>query len=132
MGYISKGLILAFTLIVTFSLVGYAENNKDEKGEDNEGTVVYHIKYDYNEICELLTISRDEYNQNWKNGLSIAEMAEKNGIERQEVVEYFLKFHYDEMQKWRQKGAMSEFDYFDLVYRLADEITWFIDRNPNR
>lgn len=39
MGYISKGLILAFTLIVTFSLVGYAENNKDKNGEDNESTV---------------------------------------------------------------------------------------------
>ncbi|MGA3677142.1 hypothetical protein [Lysinibacillus agricola] len=132
MGYFSKGLILAFTFIVTFSLVGYAENNKDSKGEDNEGTVVYHIKYDYNEIYELLTISRDEYNENWKKGLSIAEMAEKNGIARNDVVEYFITFHYEEMQKWRQKGAMSEFDYFDLVYRLADEITWFIDRNPNR
>lgn len=132
MSFISKSLILAFIFIVSFSFVGHTENNNDTKEEKNEGTVVYHIKYDYNEICELLTIRRDEYNQNWKNGLSIAEMAEKNGIERKKVVEYFLKFHYDEMQKWRQKGAMSEFDYFDLVYRLADEITWFIDRNPNR
>lgn len=132
MGYISKGLILVFTFIVTFSLIGHAESNQDKKEEDNDGTVVYHIKYDYNEICELLTISRDEYNLNWKNGLSIAEMAEKNDIARIDVVEYFTTFHYEEMQKWRQKGAMSEFDYFDLVYRLADEITWFIDRNPNR
>ncbi|MFJ7732644.1 hypothetical protein ACIQXF_12185 [Lysinibacillus sp. NPDC097231] len=43
-----------------------------------------------------------------------------------------MEFHYQEMQKWREKGAMSEHQYFTLVYDLKDEITDFIERNPNK
>ncbi|MCE5173723.1 hypothetical protein LQV63_31345 [Paenibacillus profundus] len=59
-------------------------------------------------------------------------MVKKQGISRSDLVGYFYDFHYKEMQKWRTKGTMTEKHYFHLVFRLADEIEEFIDRNPNR
>ena len=59
-------------------------------------------------------------------------MADKVGLERREIISYFVTFHYQEMQKWREKGAMNEHQYFTLVYDLKDEITDFIERNPNK
>lgn len=35
-----------------------------EPCETNEGTVIYHIKYDYDAISIFLLMSRDEYEQN--------------------------------------------------------------------
>ncbi|MEK4425202.1 hypothetical protein [Solibacillus sp. FSL K6-1523] len=126
-----KGFLLCLTFTFIFSAVAHAEKNEFEKGKDDEGTVVYHVQYDYDAITTFLGISRAEYDQYWKEGLSISDMAEKQGILRRDTEGYFYTFHYDEMQKWRTKGALSEKDYFQLVYLLADEIKWFIDRNPN-
>lgn len=105
---------------------------KDEQGKSDEGTVVYHVKYDYDAIYTLLKMNQDEYEQYWNEGLSIYDMAKKQGIPRRDIVGYFYTFHYNEMQKWRAKGTLSEKHYFHLVYMLADEIQEFIDRNPNR
>jgi len=132
MNIVIKGFFLLLTLVLSFSTLVHAEENKQEKEENNEGTVIYHVKYDYDAICKLLGMSREEYNQNWNKGLSISEMAKKKGIERGEVEGYFYNFHYEEMQKWRKRGVLEEKHYFDLVYRLADDIEEFIDRNPNR
>ncbi|MFJ7408049.1 MULTISPECIES: hypothetical protein [unclassified Lysinibacillus] len=132
MKFIFKSFFLLLTLVLSFSTLIHAEENKQEKEEKNEGTVIYHVKYDYEAICNFLGMSMEEYNHNWNEGLSISEMAKKKGIERKEVEGYFYNFHYEEMQIWRKKGVMTERDYFDLVYRLADEIEEFIDRNPNR
>ncbi|MGE7842556.1 hypothetical protein ACQKNX_17315 [Lysinibacillus sp. NPDC093712] len=125
MKIVIKGFFLLLTLVLSFSTLVHAEEN-------NEGSVIYHVKYDYDAICKLLGMSREEYNQNWNIGLSISEMATKKGIERGEVEGYFYNFHYEEMQKWIKKGVLEEKHYFDLVYRLADDIEEFIDRNPNR
>lgn len=127
---IFKGLLLFFTILLTISSVVYAENN--EQGESDEGIVMYHIKYDYDVISNFLGMSRDEYEQYWKEGLSIAEMAKKQGISKRDLESFFVSLHYKEMQKWRTKGPLTEERYFDLVYRLADDIEEFIDRNPNR
>ncbi|MEK5330234.1 hypothetical protein [Lysinibacillus sp. FSL W8-0992] len=132
MKFIFKSFFLLLTLVLSFSTLIHAEENKQEKEEKNEGTVIYHVKYDYEAICNFLGMSMEEYNHNWNEGLSISEMAKEKGIERKEVEGYFYNFHYEEMQKWRKKGVMTERDYFDLVYRLADEIEGFINRNPNR
>lgn len=90
------------------------------------------MKYDYNAICQVLGITQEVYDQYWKEGLSIVEMADKVGIERREIISYFVIFHYQEMQKWREKGAMNEHQYFTLVFDLKNEITDFIERNPNK
>ena len=127
-----KGLLLFFTILLIISSVVYAENNEPEQGESEEGIVMYHIKYDYDVISHFLGMSRDEYEQYWKEGLSIAEMAKKQEISRSDLEGFFISFHYKEMQKWRTKGPMTEKHYFHLVYTLADEIEEFIDRNPNR
>ncbi|MDM5249526.1 MULTISPECIES: hypothetical protein [unclassified Lysinibacillus] len=132
MKYVFKGLLLFFTLALFFSLIVHAEKNEQEQGESDEGTVVYHVKYDYDAISNFLGMSLDEYEEYWKKGLSIMDMAEKQGISRHDLVGYFCDFHHKEMQKWRDKGSMTESDYFDLVFRLSDEIDEFIDRNPNR
>lgn len=125
-----KVLFLFLTITLTFSLVVDAEKNEQEESE--EGTVIYHIKYDNDAISNYLGMSRDEYEQYWKEGLSIADMAKNQGISRRDLEGYFVSFHYKEMQKWRNKGTLTETDYFDLVYRLAGEIEEFIERNPNR
>ena len=127
-----KGLLLIITLTLTSSIVVHAENNEQEHGESEEGIVVYHVKYDYGAISTLLGMSRDEYEQNWKDGFSIADMAKKQGISRRDIEGYFYDFHFKEMQKWRIKGPLTERHYFHLVYMLADDIEEFIDRNPNR
>ena len=126
-----KGLLLFFTILLTISSVVYAGNNETEQGEIEEGIVMYHIKYDYDVISNFLGMSRDEYEKYWKEGLSIAEMAKKQGIARWDLEGFFVSLHYKEMQKWRTKGSLTEECYFDLVYRLADDIQDFIDRNPN-
>lgn len=126
-----RGLLLFFTLALIFSLVVHAEKNEQEQGESDEGILMYQFKYDYDAISTLLGMSRDEYEQCWKEGLSIADMAKKQGISRMDIEGYFYSFHYKEMQKWRTKGPLTEKHYFHLVYRLADEIEEFIDRNPN-
>ncbi|WP_391117111.1 hypothetical protein [Psychrobacillus sp. L3] len=125
-----KGVLLFFTIALTCSLVVQAE--KKEQGEIEEGTEVYHVKYNYDAISNFLGMSLKAYEQDWKEGLSIADMAKKQGISRRDIEGYFYSFHYNEMQKWRAKGVLSEKHYFHLVYMLADEIEEFIDRNPNR
>ncbi|MGE6515989.1 hypothetical protein [Lysinibacillus sphaericus] len=133
MKFIFSGLLLLLTVIIfSFSSIVHADKNEQEESNNDEGTLVYHVKYDYNAISNFLGISREEYEKYWLEGLSIAEMAEKQGIERWDVEGYFYNFHYEEMQKWRKKGVMTEKHYFHLVYRLANDIEEFIDRNPNR
>ncbi len=119
-----KVYVLLFIVVFSFSASVYAEENK-------EGTLVYHVKYDYDAISKFLGMTMAEYDQEWAKGSSIAEMAKKRGIARRDVEGYFYQFHYEEMQKWRKKGVMTEKHYFHLVYRLADDIEEFIDRNPN-
>ncbi|MGE8019313.1 hypothetical protein ACQKOM_10380 [Peribacillus frigoritolerans] len=122
-----KRVLLLSAVFLTFSQSVQAEENQNQKGK-----VVYQIHFDYEPIYNLLKVSQKEYDQYWKEGLSIAEMAKKQGISRRDLEGYFISLHYKEMQKWRKKGALSEEDYFDLVYRLKeDEIEEFIDRNPN-
>ena len=76
---------------------------------------MYHVKYNYDAICKVLGITQEVYDQYWKEGLSIVDMAKREGIDQREIINYFVKFHYQEMQKWRKKGAMNEHYYFDLV-----------------
>jgi hypothetical protein len=126
-----KALLLFYSLSLTFPLIVHAEKNYPNQDKINEGIVIYHIKYDYEDISNFLRMSLDEYNHYWKKGFSIDEMAKKQGISRRDLEGYFVSLHYNEMQKWRIKGPLTEEQYFDLVYRLADEIEEFIDRNPN-
>ncbi|MDW7617706.1 hypothetical protein SC499_24295 [Peribacillus simplex] len=123
-----KRVLLLSAVFLTFSQSVQAEENNNQ-----EGKVIYQLHYDYEPIYNLLKVNKKEYDQYWKEGLSIAEMAKKQGISRRDVEGYFISLHYKEMQKWRKKGALSEFDYFDLVYRLKEhEIEEFINnRNPN-
>ena len=127
-----KKLFLLCTLSLSFSPVVYANQIVQEQVNGKEGQIIYHFQYDYDAISQLLGINRHVYDKNWENGFSIAEMADKLWIERQLVEEYFMSFHFQEMQNWRAQGSLSEEDYFELVYTLKDDITAFIDRNPNR
>lgn len=127
-----KRLFLLCTLSLTFSPIVYAEKSFQEQVHGEDGQVVYHFQYDYDEICKLLGINRHVFDRNWNNGFSIAEMADKLWIERRVIEEYFATFHYQEMQKWREKGTLSEDQYFTLVYRLKEDIVTFIERNPNK
>lgn len=103
-----KGLLLFFTILLTISSVVYAENNEPEQGVNEEGTVVYHVKYDYDALSSVLKLSRNEYEKYWKEGLSIADMAKKQGISRRDIEGYFYDFHYKEMQKWRTKVLLQK------------------------
>ncbi len=132
MKLILRRLLLLFIITFSVSSVAYAEQVNQKQGGTNDGIVVYHVKYDYNAISKFLGISRKDYEKNWNEGLSIADMAEKQGISRKDIEGYFYKFHYKEMQKWRAKGVLTEKHYFHLVYNLAAEIEYFINRNPNR
>ena len=122
-----KRVLLLSAVFLTFSQSVHADKNPNQ-----EGKVVYQIHFDYEPIYNLLKVSQKEYDQYWKEGLSIAEIAKKQGISRRDLEAYFISLHYKEMQKWRKNGSLSEENYFDLVYRLKeDEIEEFIDRNPN-
>ncbi|WJY27072.1 hypothetical protein [Sporosarcina trichiuri] len=127
MGMKRMFLLLAFCLVL--SPIALAGNYS---AESEEGTVVYQFQYDYDSIYALLSMDKKEYDEHWKKGLSIAEMAEKQGVLRRDLVSYFVDFHYKEMQKWREKGTLSEKHYFELVYILQADIEEFIDRNPNK
>lgn len=127
-----RRLLLLFIITFSVSSVAHAEQVNQEQDGTNDGIVIYHVKYDYNAISKFLGISRNDYEKNWNEGLSIADMAEKQGISRKDIEGYFYNFHYKEMQKWRAKGVLTEERYFHLVYKLADEIEDFISRNPNR
>ncbi|MDD1505202.1 hypothetical protein PVA17_21000 [Lysinibacillus sp. CNPSo 3705] len=127
-----KKLILTSLLIMSFTPICYANNVIQQHANGEDGQLVYHVKYDYAAICKVLGITQDVYDQYWKEGLSIVDMAKKEGIERREIESYFITFHYQEMQKWRKKGAMNERHYFNLVYDLKDDIKEFIERNPNK
>ena len=121
-----KRVLLLSVACLIFSSVVQAEN------PNQEGKVVYQFQYDYDAIYNLLNMDGKEYEKYWNKGLSIAEMAEKQGVSRRDLISYFVGFHYKEMQKWRKKGALSENDYFELVYILQSDIEEFIDRNPNK
>ncbi|MFJ8090872.1 hypothetical protein [Lysinibacillus sp. Ag94] len=127
-----KKIVLTSLLIMSFTPICYANNVIQQHANGEDGQLVYHVKYDYAAICKVLGITQDVYDQYWKEGLSIVDMAKKEGIERREIESYFITFHYQEMQKWRKKGAMNERHYFNLVYDLKDDITEFIERNPNK
>ena len=132
LNFVFKGLLLFCTILLPITSAVYADNTEAEQGEVEEGIVMYHIKYDYDVISNFLEMSLDEYEQHWNEGLSIAEMAKKQGVSRRDLEGFFVSLHYKEMQKWRAKGPLTEKGYFDLVYRLSDDIEEFIDRNPNR
>ncbi|MGG0657246.1 hypothetical protein [Rummeliibacillus pycnus] len=132
MKLILRRLLLLFIITFSVSSVAYAEQVNQKQGGTSEGIVVYHVKYDYNAISKFLGISRKDYEKNWNEGLSIADMAEKQGMSRKDIEGYFYNFHYKEMQKWRAKGVLTEKHYFHLVYNLTAEIEDFINRNPNR
>ncbi|WP_102691890.1 hypothetical protein [Rummeliibacillus pycnus] len=132
MKHVFRQLFLFLIIIFSSSLIAHAEQTDLKQGEEDGGLVVYHVKYDYNAIFQYLGLSRNQFEQYWKEGFSISDMAEKQGISRREIESYFYEFHYNEMQKWRAKGVLSEKHYYHCVYMLADEIEEFIDRNPNR
>ena len=132
MKYILGQLFLFFIITFSSSLITHAEHTNQKQEENGVGLVVYHVKYDYDAISQYLGLSRDQFEQYWKEGFSISDMAEKQGIARRELESYFYEFHYNEMQTWRAKGVLSEKYYYHCVYMLADEIEEFIDRNPNR
>ena len=127
-----KKIFLTSILMMSFTPIGYANNVIQQHANGEEGQLVYHVKYDYDAICKVLGITQDVYDQYWKEGLSIVDMAKREGIDQREIINYFVTFHYQEMQKWRKKGAMNEHHYFNLVYELKDEVTEFIERNPNK
>lgn len=56
---IIKGILIFFTLALFSSLVVHSEKNEQEQEERDEGTLVYHVKYDYNAISKFLGISLD-------------------------------------------------------------------------
>ncbi|MBT2605567.1 hypothetical protein J7E55_21525 [Bacillus sp. ISL-53] len=129
-----SGLKVTLKKVFIFSAVflTFSQSVQAEENHNQDGKVIYQIHYDYEPIYNLLNVNQKEYDQYWKEGLSIAEMAKKQGISRRDLEGYFISLHYKEMQKWRKKGELSEENYFDLVYRLKeDEIEEFIDRNPN-
>jgi len=74
----NKVYVLLFIVVFSFSSTVYAEENK-------EGILVYHVKYDYEAISKFLGMTVQEYDQEWRKGLSIAEMAEKKGSARRDV-----------------------------------------------
>lgn len=113
-----------------FPEMAQAEDDHLDDIATSEGEVVYQFQYNYDEIYKLLGITAKEYEEYWKQGLSIAEMAEKQGIAREELYEYFVTFHYNEMEKWKSKGKLVGQLYFNQVYILKEEIVDFIDRNP--
>ncbi|MGR7909876.1 hypothetical protein ACU64V_10730 [Lysinibacillus capsici] len=103
--------VLLFIVVFSFSSTVCAEENK-------EGILVYHVKYDYEAISKFLGMTVQEYDQEWRKGLSIAEMAEKKGIARRDVEGYFYQFHYEEMQKWR-KGCHDGETLFPSCVRIS-------------
>ncbi len=106
---------------------------KDLANNDNvEKEYEYSLKYNYGEIYELLKLTEQEYDAYWKEGLSIAEMAKKQGIDREILMEYFVTFHHKVLKEWVIRDNVPEHLYFTQVYRLKDEINEFIDRNPNK
>ncbi|WP_431026830.1 hypothetical protein [Lysinibacillus sp. LZ02] len=111
-------------------------NNTDltalENNDDVEKEYEYSLKYNYEEIYELLNLTEQEYDAYWKEGLSIAEMAKKQGIDREILMEYFVTFHHNVLKEWLVRDNVPERLYFTQVYRLKDEINDFIDRNPNK
>ena len=122
-----KKVLLLSAVFLTFSQSVLAEEVHNQ-----EGKVVYQIHYDYEPIYTLLKVNQKEFDQYRKEGLSIAEMAKKQGVSRRDLEGYFVSLHYKEMQKWRTKGILSEENYFDLVYRLREgEIEEFINSKPN-
>ncbi|MEX3624952.1 hypothetical protein [Viridibacillus arvi] len=129
--------LLLIPLCLAFSQFAQADESrpvKESKLDEivkEEGQVVYEVHYDYDAICNLLKLTQKEYDIYWEKGLSIADMANKQGIERAELEEYFVTFHRKEMEKWRAKGLLTERLYFTQVYMLKNDIDDFIDRNPN-
>ncbi|MFJ7941093.1 hypothetical protein ACIQYG_21760 [Peribacillus sp. NPDC096622] len=122
-----KKVLFLSAVFLTFSQSVLAEEVHNQ-----EGKVVYQIHYDYEPIYTLLKVNQKEFDQYRKEGLSIAEMAKKQGVSRRDLEGYFVSLHYKEMQKWRTKGILSEENYFDLVYRLREgEIEEFINSKPN-
>ncbi|MCY8940268.1 hypothetical protein, partial [Peribacillus frigoritolerans] len=64
-----KRVILLCTVFLIFSQSVQAEENNNQ-----EGKVIYQLHYDYEPIYNLLKVNKKEYDQYWKEGLSIAEM----------------------------------------------------------
>ncbi|MFJ6211008.1 hypothetical protein [Lysinibacillus sp. NPDC092081] len=110
--------------------IAQAKDSHLDEIATSEGEVVYQFQYKYDEIYKLLGLTAKEYDVYWKKGLSIAEMAEKQGIGREKLYEYFVTLHYNEMEKWKSKGILVGHLYFTQVYTLKEEIDDFLDRNP--
>ena len=115
--------------LISFNVVNAEENMNNSTAEKQ---YEYSLKYNYEEIYALLKLTEVEFNLYWQQGLSIAEMATKQGIDRSVLEEYFVTFHHKVLREWQIRDEVPEHLYFTQVYRLKDEINEFIDRNPNK
>lgn len=125
-----KTALFLFLISICLNSPQFAQAEHLDDIATSEGEVVYQFQYKYDEIYKLLGLTAKEYDVYWKKGLSIADMAEKQGIGREKLYEYFVTFHYNEMEKWKSKGILVGHLYFTQVYTLKEEIDDFIDRNP--
>ncbi|MFJ7931882.1 hypothetical protein [Peribacillus sp. NPDC096448] len=80
-----KKVLLLSAVFLTFSQSVLAEEVHNQ-----EGKVVYQIHYDYEPIYTLLKVNQKEFDQYRKKGLSIAEMAKKQGVSRRDLEGYFV------------------------------------------
>jgi precorrin-4 methylase len=71
-----KSALFLFSMYLTLS-----QSVQTEENYKKEGKVVYQIHYGYKSIYNQLKVNQKEYDQYWKEGLSIAEMAKKQGFQ---------------------------------------------------
>ncbi|MFJ7663400.1 hypothetical protein ACIQXW_13410 [Lysinibacillus sp. NPDC097162] len=115
---------------VSLSAIVNAEENTNYSTTEKQ--YEYSLKYNYEEIYALLKLTEEEFNLYWQQGLYIAEMAIKQGIDRSVLEEYFVTFHHKVLREWQIRDEVPEHLYFTQVYRLKDEINKFIDRHLNK
>ncbi|UED80725.1 hypothetical protein FH508_0002190 [Lysinibacillus sp. CD3-6] len=126
-------IVIATLFISNSTLLSDIVNAEENTNNSTtEKQYEYSLKYNYEEIYALLKLSEEEFNLYWQQGLSIAEMATKQGIDRSVLEEYFVTFHHKVLREWQIRDEVPEPLYFTQVYRLKDEINEFIDRNPNK
>lgn len=81
MNYIREGIISVLKVTYKSALFYLSQSVQTEENYKKEGKVVYQIHYDYKSIYNQLKVNQKEYDQYWKEGLSIAEMAKKQGFQ---------------------------------------------------
>jgi hypothetical protein len=88
--------------------------------------------FDHEHLSVFLQISHEEYDLLWKEGKTLAEIAESQGVSERELLRYLFEKELETMQASLKAGKLSHVQYIQNILRLKETLLHKIHGNPHK